>query len=60
VLTVTPVTACRSFDDQAPQIIDALAQNTLPDWATGQRQCTAKRIALRSRDGIPYAEVVDG
>jgi hypothetical protein len=40
-----------AFDDQSPQIIDALAQNTLPDWAT-----TVKDSVRKTESGHTLAE----
>ena len=37
-----------SFDDRAPQIIDALAQNTLPGWATSVKDNVRKSASQHS------------
>jgi hypothetical protein len=43
-----------SFDGQAPQIIDALAQNTLQDWATSVRDNVRKSASRHSVAGTGY------
>jgi hypothetical protein len=43
-----------SFDGQAPQIIDALAQNTLQDWATSVKDNVRKSASQHSVTGTGY------
>ena len=43
-----------SFDDQVPQIIDALAHNTLPDWATSVKDNVRKSASQHSVAGTGY------
>ena len=43
-----------AFDDQAPQIIDALAQNSLQDWETSVKIMCARAFPSTSVAGTGY------
>ncbi len=43
-----------AFDDQAPQIIDALAENTQQDWETSVKDNVRKRVSEHSVAGTGY------
>jgi hypothetical protein len=43
-----------AFDDQAPQIIDALAQNSLQDWETSVKDNVRKSVSEHSVAGTGY------
>jgi hypothetical protein len=43
-----------SFDDQAPQVIDALAQNTVKDWETSVKDSVRKVKSTHSLSGTGY------
>jgi len=43
-----------SFDEAAPQVIDALAQNTVKDWETSVKDSVRKVKSTRSLSGTGY------
>jgi hypothetical protein len=43
-----------SFDDEAPQIIDALAQNSLQDWETSVKDNVRKSVSEHNVSGTGY------
>jgi len=43
-----------SFDDEAPQVIDALAQNTVKDWETSVKDSVRNVKSTRSLSGTGY------
>jgi glycosyl hydrolase family 115 (putative glucuronidase)/glycosyl hydrolase family 115 len=43
-----------SFDDEAPQVIDALAQNTVKDWETSVKDSVRKVKSTHSLSGTGY------
>jgi hypothetical protein len=43
-----------SFDDQAPQIIDALAHNSAQDWSTAVEDSVRKTVSVHSVAGSGY------
>jgi hypothetical protein len=43
-----------SFDDEAPQVIDALAQNTVKDWETSVKDSVRKVKSTHSLAGTGY------
>ena len=43
-----------SFDDEAPQVIDALAQNTVNDWATSVKDAVRKVKSAHTLAGTGY------
>jgi len=43
-----------SFDDEAPQVIDALAQNTVKDWETSVKDSVRNVKSTRTLSGTGY------
>ena len=43
-----------AFDDQTPQVIDALAQNTQQDWETSVKDNARKSVSLHNVTGTGY------